>query len=70
METTQNKTKKYSVRIDLFIDIESDGDCLYTIYETALNNLMAELDIPASRVDMPFEYCVDWDITDVVKPVN
>jgi hypothetical protein len=70
METTQNQTKKYSVRIDLFIDIESDGDCLYTIYETALNTLMAELDIPASRVDMPLDYCVAWDIASVVKPVN
>lgn len=70
METTQNQTKKYSVRIDLFIDIESDGDCLYTIYETALNTLIAELNLPAERLAMPIDYCTDWDIAAVVKPVN
>ena len=70
METTPNQTKKYSCRIDLFIDIESDGDCLYTIHELALNTLISELNLPVSRLDMPIDYCTDWDITDVVRPVN
>lgn len=70
METTPNQTKKYSCRIDLFIDIESDGDCLYTIYELALNTLISELNLPVSRLAMPIDYCTDWDIIDVVRPVN
>lgn len=70
METTPNQTKKYSCRIDLFIDIDTTETCLYTIYELALNTLIAELDLPVSRLDMPIDYCTDWDIIDVVRPVN